>query len=178
FNSPNDAVLAGDGDLYFTDPPYGLEKGPGDPLREIPFHGIYKADTNGQVTLLDSTISRPNGIALTPEGNKLIVANSDPSRAAWFIFDLDEKGAVTNRSVLLDVTAETAQARGLPDGLKIDSRGTLFASGPGGIWIFSSSQKLLGKIRVPGVASNCALTADEKTLFITADSLVLRVKMR
>src|SRR5690606_33224405 len=108
----------------------------------------------------------------------LVVANSDPKKAVWYTYEVGDNDSLTNRRLLLDVTAETANAHGLPDGLKIDSRGTIFASGPGGIWIFGNDQTLLGKIRLPGVASNCALTEDEKTLFITADSLLLRVKMR
>lgn len=178
FNSPNDAVLRRNGDLFFTDPPYGLEKGPQDPARELAFHGVYKVDRNGRVTLLTDSITRPNGIALTPDEKTLVVANSDPRKAIWYTFELDERDSLINPGVLRDVTGETGNAPGLPDGLKIDRAGTMFASGPGGIWIFGRDQTLLGKIRIDGPASNCALDDSQKTLFITADSLILRVKMR
>ncbi|SRR5690606_2221455 len=178
FNSPNDAVLRSNGDVFFTDPPYGLEKGVKDPVRELDFQGVYKADANGQVTLLIDSITRPNGIALTPDEKTLVVANSDPHKAIWYTFDLDPQDTLINPGVLLDVTGEVGKAAGLPDGLKISNNGTIFASGPGGIWIFAKDRKLLGKIKVDGVASNCALDESRQTLYITADSLVLRVKMR
>ena len=178
FNSPNDAVLRSNGDVFFTDPPYGMEKRANDPGREISFQGIYKADSNGQVTLLTDSISRPNGIALTPDEKTLVVANSDPKKAIWYTFDLDSRDSLINPGILMDVTAETGKAPGLPDGLKIDKEGTIFASGPGGIWIFAKDRTLLGKVRVEGVASNCAIDSDRNILYVTADSLVLRVKMQ
>ncbi|WP_262713159.1 SMP-30/gluconolactonase/LRE family protein [Anseongella ginsenosidimutans] len=177
FNSPNDAVQRSNGDLFFTDPPYGLEKRANDPAREIPFQGVYKVNGKGQVTLLTDSISRPNGIALTPDEKTLIVANSDPEKAIWYTFDLGSRDSLVNPGILMDVTGEVSQAPGLPDGLKIDSEGTIFASGPGGIWVFGKDRKLLGKIKVEGVASNCALDEKTSTLYITADSLILRVKM-
>lgn len=178
FNSPNDAVQRSNGDVFFTDPPYGMEKGADDPAREIPFHGVYKVDGQGRVSLLTDSITRPNGIALTPDEKSLIVANSDPEKAIWYTFDLDERDSLVNPGILMDVSGETTNAPGLPDGLKIGPEGTIFASGPGGIWIFGKDRELLGKIKVDGVASNCALDSRRETLYITADSLLLRVKLQ
>lgn len=175
FNSPNDGVLFGD-NFYFTDPPYGLLKQADDPAKEIQFQGVYKVSPDGVVSLLIDTLTRPNGIAFTPTG-KMIVANSDPQKARWYQFELGDS-TVMNGAVFYDATTSTASEKGLPDGLKIDKSGNIFASGPGGIWIFNSEAKLLGKIKLSEAASNCALSPDEKTLYITCDMYVLRVQLR
>lgn len=179
FNSPNDAVYRSNGDLFFTDPPYGLPaRNESDSTKEIPFQGVFKATTSGEVILLTDSITRPNGIALTPDEKTLIVANSDPNKAIWYAFDFDENDALTNARIYYDATAEGKVERGLPDGFKIDKAGNMFASGPGGIWIFNKEGKVIGKIKLPDSASNCGLSEDDKTLFITNDAYVLRVKMR
>ncbi|HYE53658.1 MAG TPA: SMP-30/gluconolactonase/LRE family protein [Chitinophagaceae bacterium] len=174
FNSPNDVTFDKQGNAYFTDPPYGLEKNADDPLKEIPFQGVYKATPSGKVTLITDSITRPNGIAITPDGRTLIVANSDPSKAMWYAFDINGD-SVTNGRVFYDATAEVGKGKGLPDGLKIDSKGNIYATGPGGIWIFNKDAKLLGRARFREATSNCALSADEKTLYVTADMYVLRL---
>ncbi len=178
FNSPNDLIYNRSGDLFFTDPPYGLEKNMDDPLKEIPFQGVYKNSASGKLTLLLDSISRPNGIALTPDGKTLMIANSDPGKPYWYAYSLSADGRLSNGRIFYDASREAKTEIGLPDGMKIDSRGNIFATGPGGVWIFNAAGKLLGKIRFDGVTSNCALTKDEKTLFITADMYVLRVKLR
>lgn len=178
FNSPNDAVYASDGDLFFTDPPYGLPANADDSVKELPFQGVYKVTPAGEVSLLVDSLTRPNGIGLTPDQTTLVVANSDPEKAVWYEFELTPDDSLRNGRILYDATAETKSAKGLPDGLKFDRDGNLFASGPGGIWIFAPSGKLLGKIRVEESASNCALSEDNKTLFITNDDYVLRIRMR
>lgn len=178
FNSPNDVTMRSNGDLFFTDPPYGMEKREADPARELPFHGVFKVGADGKAVLLTDSITRPNGIALTPDEKTLIVANSDPAKAIWYTFELGSNDSLSNPGILRDVTAEAKSEAGLPDGLKIDRQGHIFASGPGGIWIFAPDGKLLGKIKLPGVASNCALGDNDRTLYITADNYVLRVKMR
>ncbi len=177
FNSPNDLAVHANGDIYFTDPPYGLEKQMEDPKKETPYQGVYKVKPGGQVLLLTDSISRPNGIVLTPDGKTLIVANSDGAKPYWYAYDISGD-SLTNGRLFYDATAESKQMPGGNDGLKIDSRGTVFATGPGGVWIFNAGGKVLGRIRVPAATSNCALSDDEKTLFITADMYVLRVKMR
>ncbi len=177
FNSPNDCVARSNGDIFFTDPPYGLEQNMSDPKKEIPFQGVYKVDPHGRVTLLVDSISRPNGIAFTPDGKTLVVASSDEVKKNWYAFDVGPNDSLMNGRVFYD--ASKAEGLGLPDGLKIDKQGNIFATGPGGVWIFDRAGKLLGKIKVNGVpTSNCAFTPDEKTLFVTADNYVLRIKMR
>ena len=177
FNSPNDCVARSNGDIFFTDPPYGLEQNMSDPKKEIPFQGVYKVDKFGRVTLLVDSISRPNGIAFTPDGKTLIVASSDEVKKNWYAFEVGPNDSLMNGRVFYD--ASKAEGLGLPDGLKIDKQGNVFATGPGGVWIFNNSGKLIGKIKVNGVpVSNCSFTADEKTVYLTADNYVLRVKLR
>jgi len=178
FNSPNDAVYNSAGELFFTDPPYGLEKNIDDPKKEIPFQGVYKVKNNGEVILLIDSITRPNGIAFLPGEKKLLVANSDPEKPYWYVFDTVKNDSLENGKIFYDPSDAAKSEKGLPDGLKVDKNGNVFASGPGGIWIFDFSGKVLGKIKLQEAASNCALSADEKTLYITNDMYVLRVRMR
>jgi gluconolactonase len=178
FSSPNDAVYRSNGDLFFTDPPYGLPKQSDDPEKEQPHNGVYKVTPAGVVSLLVDSLTRPNGIILMPGEKKIIVANSDPAKAIWYEFEINEKDSLTNARIFYNATPHLKTDNGLPDGLKADSMGNIFASGPGGIWIFDSSGKVLGRLRIPALAANCALSPDEKTLYITADMYLLRVKMR
>ena len=178
FSSPNDAAYNDAGELFFTDPPYGLQtQGDNDSKKEISFNGVYKVKTNGEVILLVDSITRPNGIALVPGEKKLIVANSDGKKPNWYIFDINGD-SVSNGKIFYSATEEAKAMKGLPDGFKIDRNGNIFASGPGGIYIFNSEGKKLGMIRLENPASNCALSPDEKTLYITNDMYVLRFKMR
>jgi len=178
FSSPNDAVYNSAGELFFTDPPYGLQtQDDTDAKKEIPFNGVYKLKANGEVMLLVDSITRPNGIALMPGDNKLIVACSDQARPNWYIFDV--KGdSVTNGKIFYSASEEAKTMTGVPDGFKIDKNGNMFATGPGGVYIFNSEGKKLGLIRLHNATSNCALSPDEKTLYITNDMFVLRVKLR
>jgi gluconolactonase len=175
-NSPNDGTFNSKGDLFFTDPPYGLPKQAEDPTKEIPFQGVYRV-SNRQITLLTDSVTRPNGIALFPGEKTLIVANSDPAKAVWYTFDLSENDSISGGRIFYDATQNTNE-KGLPDGLKIDKQGNVFATGPGGVWIFNKDGKVLGKIKIPEATSNCALSPDEKTLYVTADMYVVRVKLR
>ncbi|MBS1608706.1 MAG: SMP-30/gluconolactonase/LRE family protein [Bacteroidetes bacterium] len=178
FNSPNDLVYRNNGDLYFTDPPYGLEKNMDDPLKEIPFQGVYCVKPSGKIKLLTDSITRPNGIVFTPDYKTLIVANSDSTKACWYAYDIAENDSLVNPRLFYDAREEIKKVKGNPDGLKIDKKGNVFASGPGGLWVFDKNGKILGRLKVDMPVSNCALSADEKTLYITADMYVLRVKMR
>ncbi|MEO6328577.1 MAG: SMP-30/gluconolactonase/LRE family protein [Ginsengibacter sp.] len=177
FNSPNDAVYNSSGELFFTDPPYGLEKQIEDPKKEIPFQGVYKVKTNGQVILVTDSLTRPNGIAFFPGEKTLLVANSDSKKPNWYAFDVSGD-TVTNARIFYSAAGYDSRLKGLPDGMKIDKNGNVFASGPGGIWIFSNEGKLLGKIKLTDATSNCAFSPDEKTLYITNDMHILRLKMR
>lgn len=177
FNSPNDVIVSSTGEMYFTDPPYGLEKNMLDPKKEIPFQGVYKVKKNGEVILLVDSITRPNGIILLPGEKTLIVANSDPEKPNWYAFDI-AGDKLSNGRIFYSTLGGEKGLKGLPDGMKVDKAGNIFASGPGGIWVFNKSGKLAGKIRVTESASNCSLSGDEKTLYITNDMYILRVKMR
>ncbi|MEC3881589.1 SMP-30/gluconolactonase/LRE family protein [Parapedobacter sp. 10938] len=176
FSSPNDAVYNTSGTLFFTDPPYGLPaQNDDDPAKEIPFNGVYKLTPEGDVILLTDRITRPNGIAFFPDGHTLLVASSDPNAANWYTLDVRE--APTTPTLFYSATAERDSLPGLPDGLKITKNGTVFASGPGGVWIFNRAGRVLGKIELNKAASNVALSADEKTIYITNHQQVLRVKI-
>jgi gluconolactonase len=176
-NSPNDLFLTKGGDLYFTDPAYGFERGTRSPEKDLSFQGVYKMDKSGKLTLLIDSIEAPNGIAIMPDGKTLIVANSDGRKKRWYAYDIASNGSLTDARIFYDASAETGM--GGCDGFKIDKQGNVFAAGPGGIFIFTKGGKLIGKIKVNGItAANCALTPDDKTLFITATNYLLRVKLR
>jgi gluconolactonase len=178
FSSPNDAAVRNNGDIFFTDPPYGLPKQQDDSTKEIAFNGVYKVSAAGAVSMLVDSLTRPNGIAFTPDQKTFIVANSDPDKARWYAYDLTENDSVVNARIFYDATAFTKIEKGLPDGLRIDKNGNIFATGPGGIWIFNKDGKLLGKIKLPEPTANCALADDEKTLYMTSNMYLLRVRLR
>lgn len=177
FNSPNDLVFR-NYDIYFTDPAYGLEKQMDDPKKELPFQGVYRIPAEGQVQLMIDSLTRPNGIGFSPDGKKMYVANSDSEKALWYEYSINDSLKITSGKILWNATEQAKTEKGLPDGLKVDGQGNIFATGPGGIWIFSGDGKLLGKIKLEEASSNCALTPDGKTLFVTNDMKVLRIKLR
>lgn len=178
FNSPNDVVVNSMGEIFFTDPPYGLEKNMDDPKKELPFQGVYKIKKSGELVLLTDSLTRPNGLVIMPGEKTLLIANSDPQKPNWYAFDLGSGDSLRNGRIFYSCKENNQPLKGVPDGMKADSRGNIFASGSGGIWIFNRYGKLAGKIKLNDAVSNCALSADEKTLFITNDMYVLRVKMR
>jgi gluconolactonase len=178
FNSPNDLCLDRAGNLYFTDPPYGM--GPGT-KRELEHHGVYRRAVDGTVTLLSTELERPNGIALSVDERTLYVANSHGPRPIIMAFALDAKGAAGTGRVFWDSTelAKMPDRRGAMDGLKVDEHGNLWATGPGGVLILSPTGKHLGSILTERATANCAFgDSDGRTLYITADDLLLRVKTR
>jgi gluconolactonase len=174
FNSPNDLVFRSDGALYFTDPPYGLPKGDDDPTKELKFNGVFRL-ANGKLQAIVKDLTRPNGIALSPDEKTLYVAVSDPDHKVWMRYDLAANGTVSNGKVFADVTAEKED--GLPDGMKVDSLGNVYGSGPGGIWVFSPDGKHLGTIKPPETPANCGWGDDGKTLYITARTGLYRIKL-
>jgi gluconolactonase len=177
FNSPNDAARGLNGSYYLTDPPYGLsEKMMDDPAKEIPFQGVYEIKVDGTVRVLVDSITRPNGIALSPDNKYLYVANSDRRKARWYRYELGDSGVVAG-SVFHDESVAGGEGDA-GDGLKVDSNGIVFASGGGGVLIISPEGKVLGRISLQNGTSNTALSTDEKTLFVTNDMYVLRIKMR
>jgi gluconolactonase len=178
FNSPNDLVQHSNGDIYFTDPAYGMEKQWDDPKREIPFAGVYRRGRDGKVTLLTREMTRPNGLAFSPDERRLYVAQSDQTAAIWRVFDVKADGTIENGRVLFDATSMTKGQKGLPDGLKIDTAGNLFATGPGGVLVLTPEGRHLGTIRTGQATSNCAFGDDGQTLYMTADDFLMRVRLR
>lgn len=178
FNSPNDLVFHSSGALYFTDPAYGLEKQWDDPAREMDYAGVFRRGTDGTVTLLTREMTRPNGLAFSPDERRLYVAQSDPAAALWRVFDLNGDGALGNSRILFDATPMVKTRPGLPDGLKIDSKGNLFATGPGGVLILTPDGRQLGTILTGQATSNVAFGDDGSTLYMTADMYLMRVRLK
>lgn len=178
-SSPNDAVYNSAGELFFTDPPYGLEmQNDQDPKKEIPFNGVYKVKTNGEIILLVDSITRPNGLAFFPGEKKMIIACSDPDKPFWYIYDVVGDSLANGKIFYTAAEEASKKVKGLPDGLKIDKNGNVFATGPGGVYIFNNEGKKLGLIKFTESTSNCAFSPDEKTLFVTNDMNVVRIKLR
>ena len=175
-NSPNDGTLKSNGDIYFTDPPYGLPMRENDPRREQDHFGVYRiSKKDGAITLLTTELARPNGIGFAPDEKTLYVAQSDPKNAIWMSFEVKEDGTLGKGKLFHDATAQVGKMPGLPDGLSVDHKGNVWASGPGGIWIFNKEGKLLGRINTGERTSNCGFGEDGSTLFITADSYLCRI---
>ncbi len=176
FNSPNDVVFKSDGSLYFTDPPYGLAKQDEDARKELPFNGIFRV-ARGKVQLLSKELKRPNGIAFSPDEKYLYIANSDPDRKIWMRFEVKSDGTLAGGSMFYDVTSSTED--GLPDGMKVDRKGNLYCTGPGGVWIFSAQGKHLGTIKLPEIPANCNWgDQDGKTLYMTARTGLYRIRLK
>ena len=177
-NSPNDLVYASNGDLYFTDPPYGLQGQDEDPRKELDFNGVYRLSPAGALTLLTRELTRPNGIALSPDERTLYVANSDPERAVVMAYPLAPDGALGPGRVLFDATPLVRAGRpGLPDGMAIDRAGHLFATGPGGVLVLAPDGRHLGTIETGRATANAKFGGDGSTLYITAGSELLRIPL-
>jgi gluconolactonase len=180
FNSPNDIVQAPDGGYYFTDPPYGLPQQANDPRRETPGFGVYRLTPNGQVTRQVSDLTRPNGVALAPDGRTLYVAQSDPQRAVIMAYPVQANGNLGQGRVFFDLTpwAGSPGLPGLPDGLRVDQAGNLFATGPGGVNIFAPDGTWLGRINPGEATANCTFGNDGTVLYLTSDMYLCRIKLK
>lgn len=176
-NSPNDVVFKSNGDLYFTDPPFGLPKSYDDPRKETPFQGVYKYAKDGKLTLLTKEIKAPNGIAFSPDEKKLHISNADPLNALWLVYDVKADGTIENGKVLFNGTAWARSKPGVPDGMKVDREGNIFAAGPGGIHVISPDGKHLGSIETGVPTGNLAWGEDGAALFITSNTNVYRLKL-
>jgi gluconolactonase len=174
FNSPNDLIYRSDGTLYFTDPPYGLLKQDDDPAKELTFNGVFLY-RNGRLQAIIKDLTRPNGIALSPDEKTLYVANSDEKKRFWMRYDVAADGTVSNGRIFYDLAG--AKEQGIPDGLKVDSQGNIYAAGPEGVWVFSPNGTHLGTIQPGETAANCAWGQDGKTLYITASTSVYRIRV-
>jgi len=172
-NAPNDLVYRSDGTLYFTDPPYGLPRGDDDPMKELPFNGVFKL-SHGNLYLIIKDLTRPNGIAFSPDEKTLYVSNSDEKRRIWMRYDVADDGTVRNGRVFFDATA--AKESGVPDGMKVDVRGNIWATAPSAVYVFSPAGRHLGTIKPPEDPANCAWGDDGRSLYITAETGLYRLK--
>lgn len=177
-NSPNDLVQHSSGAYYFTDPPYGLKGGDNSTEKQQSINGVYRLATDGKITLLADNLTRPNGLAFSPDEQWLYVANSDPAAAQWWRYAVNSDGSLAKGELFFDATAATKTAGGLPDGLKVLPSGILLATAPGGVWLLSPQAEHLGTIQTGVAAANVALSNDNSWLYITASSYLLRIKLR
>lgn len=178
-NSPNDAVFHSNGDLYFTDPSYGLEGINNSPHKELPYNGVYRLDGNGEVTLVTTQMTNPNGIGFSPDESILYVAQSDGNTPVLRSFEVEPDGGLSEGQLFYDASPQRdAGGKGLPDGMAVDQAGNVFATGPGGVLIINPEGKLLGIIRTGEATANCAFGDDGSTLYITADMFLMRIKTK
>ncbi len=178
FNSPNDLVYHSNGDLYFTDPPYGLEGKNEDPKKEIPYNGVYRVDKHGEVTLLEDALTYPNGIAFSPDEKTLYVAVSDPENPVIMAYAVKSDGTLnlkTKRVLFNAMALKNAGGPGLPDGMKVDKAGNLWATGPGGVLVISPEGRHLGTINTGEATANCTWGDDGTVLYMTADMHLCRI---
>jgi len=177
-NSPNDAVVKSNGDIYFTDPPYGLPKGHRDHRRQLDFCGVFRLSTSGELALLTREMTRPNGIAFSPNEEVLYVAQSDSKHPILIAFPVKSDGALGSAKVLYDFATLMSKYPGGPDGLKVDRHGNVFATGPGGVYIITPDGELLGRIHTGKRTSNCAWGDDGSALYMTVDDYLCRIKTK
>lgn len=168
-NSPNDVVVRSNGSVFFTDPPYGVSA----ELRELNFQGVYRLDSDGTLTLLVDDFDKPNGLAFSPDEQKLYVDDSD--RRHVRVFDLSPEGMLSHGRIFAELPPV---GPGLPDGLKVDRQGNLFVTGPGGVSVYAPTGDHLGLIPMPEVTSNCAFgDTDSRTLYMTACTSLYRIRL-
>ena len=175
-NSPNDLVYDSKGNLYFTDPPYGLLEGDNDKLKEIEFNGVYKVSPNGDIEVLVKNLTRPNGISVSNDEKILYVANSDKNNPVIMQYDLSEEGA-KNPSIFFDGRELTKKDIGLFDGLKVHPTGNVFATGPGGVLVIKENGDHIGTIRTEVRTANCAFDENFQYLYMTSDMFLTRIKL-
>jgi gluconolactonase len=179
FNSPNDAVFSSSGNLYFTDPAFGMELRYADPRREMDFTGVFLVTSTGNVSLQTNQLNAPNGIDLSPDESRIYVANSGGHPGpVWMEYELAEDGSFQNGTVFYDASPASDSLSGGPDGLVVRNDGMIFATGPGGVWILTPDGEHLGIIRTGQATSNCTLDAENRYLYITADMYLMRIRLR
>jgi gluconolactonase len=172
-NSPNDLVFAHDGALWFTDPPFGLFNGMNkDPAKELPYNAVWRY-AGGTLTPVITDLALPNGIAFSPDGATLYV--SDYAVNTIYAYPVAAGGTLGARRTVI---AMPDGGEGGADGMKVDTRGNIWATGPGGIRIITPQGKVLGQIRLPEVAANLAFAGDGHTLYITASTSVYRLRTK
>jgi gluconolactonase len=174
-NSPNDLTFKSNGDLYFTDPPFGLPKSFDDPGKELPFQGVYKLSSDGRLTLLTKDIKAPNGIGFSPDEKTLYVSDSSSTR--WMAFDVNADGTIARGRVLFDGADVAKGEPGVADSLKVDGQGNIFAAAPGGLNVIAPDGTLLGRFELGTATGNCAWGEDGSTLFIASNHIVYRIRL-
>lgn len=177
FNSPNDAAYH-DGMLYFTDPPYGLPGQDEDPEKDLNFSGVFRIGHTGAIIMVIDSLLRPNGIGFSPQNEYMYVSDSDPKHAIWMKYQLGVNGNATSGKILYDATDLVGKENGLPDGMKVHPSGNVFATGPGGLWIFSPEDEVIARIHIPQATANCAFDDTYTHLYIAADSTIIQVTLK
>ncbi len=177
-NSPNDLVYRTNGDLYFTDPPYGLPKKEEDPERELTFNGVYQLRPEGTVTLVAREMTRPNGLVFSPDQKTLYVSQSDAANAIWNAFPVLDDGTLGPPRIVADVTPWKKDRPGSPDGMTVDTEGRLWATGPGGVYCLLPDGKFLGRINTGERTGNVTFGDDGSTLYICAHMYLCRVRTK
>jgi len=175
-NSPNDLVYGAHGDLYFTDPPFGLPKSFDDPAKELPFQGVYRLTADGALTLLTRELEAPNGIGFSPDGTRLYVSNAVNARPIWMVYPVAADGQLGPGREFANARAWVRQGEGVPDGLKVDRDGNVFAAGPGGIHVFAPDGTRLGRIETSVPTGNLAWGGDGSVLYVAANHWIARIR--
>jgi gluconolactonase len=178
FNSPNDVIVRSNGDVYFTDPPFGLRGLDKDPAKELPYSGVFRATPAGDVKLLTSELAFPNGIAFSPDEKTLYVSNATLEQPIWMAYDVAADGTLSRGRTFFDGKhlLKRPERSSVPDGMRVDIHGNVFATGLGGVNVLSPTGKHLGTI-VTGPVANCAFGDDGSTLYITAGNQLLRIRL-
>ncbi|MGH7573869.1 MAG: SMP-30/gluconolactonase/LRE family protein [Longimicrobiales bacterium] len=171
FNSPNDLTFGPNGDLYFTDPPYGLPGTFESSEKELDFQGVYRVSADGTVSLVTAELSAPNGIGFSPDGSTLYIADSRD--ALWMAYPVLADGSIGEGRRFAEATGDDP---GAPDGLEVDVNGNLFATGPGGVHVFAPDGTRLGRIVTGVPTGNVAWGDDGSVLYIAANDRLLRVR--
>jgi gluconolactonase len=178
-NSPNDLVFARDGSLYFTDPPFGLPNGAADPTRELPFAGVYRLAADGRLTLLTSEVEFPNGLGFSPDESTLYVSNADLERPVWFAYPVEAADRLGRGRTFFDASAWAQPGLGVPDGLKLDVQGNLWAAGPGGrIFVIAPDGTLLGSLSFGVPTANLSWGEDGSVLYVASNTAIRRLRTR
>lgn len=178
FNSPNDLAIRRNGEIFFTDPIYGLPDHAEDPRREIDFCGVYRLQKDGTVTVQCRDISRPNGIGFSPDEKTLYIANSDGQDPVWRAFPVQDDGNLGSPKTFFDSATDERIPKGGGDGLKVDVTGNVFATGPGGVLVLSPQGKLLGRIVTGERIANVGWGNDGSVLYLTSDMYLCRIQTK
>jgi gluconolactonase len=177
-STPNDVVRTKSGVVFFTDPPYGFRKGDAAEQKEQAFNGVYRVAIDGSVTVVEKSLTRPNGVALSPDERTLYVTQSEPGRAIIMAYALDANAGIVGSRLFHDATdLAAAGASGLTDGLTVAADGTIFTSAPGGVLVLSKDGKRLGRIVTGKTIANCKFGDDGRTLYLASSNMLARIRL-